>query len=134
LKELHIMRGRRLWYASYSPQSTLFQGFDDLHRKDGDASCCCVLIWSRNLDEIVNEGILQLEAWHFADPAAAVARRSCSGSVRMLTYEVLLHFDLIVDFRPPSKSAEWPAGHFVGGCASAVTGALATRDVPFKTT
>jgi hypothetical protein len=46
------------------PQGTLFEWFDDHHRNDGDASCCCVLIWSRDPDQLMKEGSLLVEELH----------------------------------------------------------------------
>jgi hypothetical protein len=64
-------------------QGTLFERFNDSHRNDGDASYCCVLIWSRDPDQLTKEGSLLVEelhdrpqaAWDFADPAAAILQR-----------------------------------------------------------
>jgi hypothetical protein len=102
------------------PQGMLFERFDDRHRNDGDASCCCVLIWSSDPDQIAKEGSLLVEELHdrpqatshFADPAAAVLQRSRTGHVRSLAYEVLLHVDFILNFRPSTDSAaDWPVRH-----------------------
>jgi hypothetical protein len=58
------------------PQDALFEGMDSSHRSDNEANCCCVMVWSRNPDNILKEGGLRLEelsdrptaAWHFCQP------------------------------------------------------------------
>jgi hypothetical protein len=95
----------------------LFERIDHGVRNDGEASCCCVIAWSRDPDRFALEGVLRLEelqgrpraAWSFIEPSAAEARRTCTGPVHALAYEVLLHVDQIVHYRAPSAtSAEWP--------------------------
>jgi hypothetical protein len=102
------------------PQATLFEGFDRRHRSDGEASCCCIIVWARDPDEFAKEGTLRLEelpdrpraTWHFADSDFTLRRRPRAGPVRVLCYTVILHVDHITDFRPTATaSAEWPERH-----------------------
>jgi hypothetical protein len=102
------------------PQGSLLEGVD-LHACSAkDTSCCFLLVWSRELDVFTLEGMLRLEelpdkphaACHFVDLCMVEARRPRTCPVRTLGYEVLLHIDQIIDFRPPSDaSAEWPERH-----------------------
>jgi hypothetical protein len=78
------------------------------------------MIWTRNPDAIALEGVLRLKelqdrplvAWHFADPEAIDVRRPRSGPVLSLGYEIFIHINHIIIFRPPSASvAEWPMRH-----------------------
>jgi hypothetical protein len=102
------------------PQATLFEGFDRRHRSDGEASCCCIIVWARDPDEFAKEGTLRLEelpdrpraTWHFADSDFTLRRRPRAGPVRVLCYTVILHVDHITDFRQTATaSAEWPERH-----------------------
>jgi hypothetical protein len=102
------------------PQGSLLEGVDLHARSVKDTSCCCLLVWSREPDAFVLEGVLRLEelpdrpraACHFVDSCVAKAPRPRTIPVRTIGHEVLLHIDQIIDFRPPSDvSMEWPERH-----------------------
>jgi hypothetical protein len=99
---------------------SLFDCIDFNHRNDKEAQCCYVTVWSRNPNNIVKEAALWLEEiqgrpaepWHFVDLGSSAARRPRSGPVHLLSYDILVHIDQIVDFRAPTEDgAEWLEWH-----------------------
>jgi hypothetical protein len=90
---------------------------DLVHHSDNEARCICAVIWGRDPNTIALEAALGLKelydrpsvAWHFADHTVADACRPRSAPVQALSYEILIHLDQVIDYRPPSvASVDWP--------------------------
>jgi hypothetical protein len=72
-----------------------------------------LLYGARDPDVIGLEAAIRLEelpdrprvAWHFTDLADADSRRPCAGPVQNLSYDVLIHLDQVIDYRPPSAAS-----------------------------
>jgi hypothetical protein len=100
------------------PQGTLFECIDKSYRNENEAHCCCITVWSKNLDLIAKEVAIWLEelqgqpteAWHFADLGDGRRPRSCP--IHVLSYDVVIHIDQIIDLRASTvASASWPERH-----------------------
>jgi hypothetical protein len=111
------------------PQRSLLEAFDRDFRNDAEAQCCCVTIWTRDLNAIAMEGVLRLEelqdrpqvSWHITDPSTVDPQCPRVGPVQSLGYELIIHVDPVIDYRPLSASSvdclerhsfRWCLGHW----------------------
>jgi hypothetical protein len=85
----------------------MFECINFKHCNDNEAQCC-VSMWMRNPDNIMKEATLWLEelhgqpveAWHFTDVGSSEDRQPRNGPMRVLSNDILVHLDQVVDFRP----------------------------------
>jgi hypothetical protein len=101
--------------APLVPKEILLERLDFRSKNAAEAACCCIWVWAKDPDGIAKSGTLELEAvsertddvWHFNWKSGPSARRP----VNLLPYNVLLHLDRVIDFRPTAPGAEWPKAH-----------------------
>jgi hypothetical protein len=85
------------------PKYALLEYINYAYRSDNEAKCCCVIMWSRDPDNIPKEAAIRLEElqdrssvpWHFTKPEAGALYRPHAGLMQTLSYEVILHIDQI---------------------------------------
>lgn len=118
--------GRQLeTVAPLLPKESLSERLDLGAKNVVEAACCCVWVWEKDPDPVAKAGMLRLEAvserayevWRFTRDGTITERQPRpEDQVNMLTFNVLLHLDQAIDFKPAA-----PAEQIALRCANRCT-------------